>query len=133
MSSRPDRATVLRWIFLVIGLFLLFGGGAILGFHTVVRQFAIVFLGDDGHQPIFAGFAVLFPLVASGFCLITARGIQTGRSWSRLACSPVEGGRAGALPRDGVRWRLQLRVQVKALPDRLDRFRGGRETGEDVE
>jgi hypothetical protein len=38
-----------------------------------------------------------------------------------------------SLSRDGVRWRLQFRVPVKALLDRLDRFRAGRETGEAVE
>ena len=40
---------------------------------------------------------------------------------------------ASVLSRDGVRWWLEIRVQVKALLDRLDCFRGGRETGEDVE
>jgi hypothetical protein len=64
---------------------LLCGGGAIIGFHNVVRQIGTVFLAaDDRQNRTLAAFALVFPLVASAFCLLTAWGIQTGKSWASM-------------------------------------------------
>jgi hypothetical protein len=84
MPSRLNRVIVLRWIFLIAGVFLLFGGGIILGFHTVARQLADVFdPGDSIGQRTLITSATLVSLAVSILCLASAWGIQQGKRWTR--------------------------------------------------
>jgi hypothetical protein len=84
MSSRFDRAMALRWLFLGTGIFLLCGGGIVIGYNTMIRTFAAIFLPDDHTRRAVIAVATFFPFVAAALCLTTARGLQLGRSWARL-------------------------------------------------
>jgi hypothetical protein len=84
MPSRFNRVIMLCWIFLIAGVFLLFGGGIILGFHTVARQLADVFYpGDSIGQRTLIASAILVSLAVSILCLASAWSIQQGKRCTR--------------------------------------------------
>ena len=83
MAARYQRATILRWVFFSSGVFLLLGGSALLGFHTLVRQVGLIFVADAATRRTFVAVTNLLPWMASVLCLLTALGIARGRSWAR--------------------------------------------------
>jgi hypothetical protein len=83
MAARYDRATILRWIFLSAGVFLLLGGSVLLGFHTFIHQAGLIFVADAAERRKLVAVASVLPWATSTLCLLTWRGIGLGRSWAR--------------------------------------------------
>ena len=85
MPFRVNRVIALRWIFLVAGLFLLGGGGIILGLNTTARQFGeMLYPGDPRAQRGLLTAVTLIPFMISVLCLASAWGIPRSKSWARI-------------------------------------------------
>jgi tetratricopeptide (TPR) repeat protein/Zn-dependent protease len=86
MPFRANRVIVLRWVFLVAGLFLLGGGGIILGLNTTAQQWAqVMYPGDHLAQRSLLMAVTLISFMVSVLCLASAWGIPRGKSWGRSA------------------------------------------------
>src|SRR5437016_8863018 len=82
MPTISKRPTLLRWMFLTVGLLLLFGGN--LPFRTVSENVSeMLYPGRPAAQRLFVNICAMVNLLGATLSLITAWGIRRQRRWAR--------------------------------------------------
>jgi len=82
MRPISKQATLLRWMFLGVGLLLLFGGN--LPFRTVSENVSEILYPDSpADQRLFVNIGAMVNLLGATLSLITAWGIRRQRRWAR--------------------------------------------------